>query len=393
MNFCLAHSNSQDGVCGCPGFWKANTWQQECPGFHLPITNTTSWPQLPYPVFEMGNAQSRLPASDDPPKQTCFFWYHGVCRRGSQCRFEHKTHITWPIPPPPEYVHHRPCHLPLCPLRTVLIEFQQAHMKPETEQLDGQLDGAMVSTATTEGSEMSDTSSDSEADSELSGDGGNRRVLATEVASDEPSNLIRSPSISGSEDGNIEVGLHVDELSKANDNAHVLNKTLNIRISTTTNNNLEAIDSSLPTSHPSSLNECGKGGDNAADLPGQQTTTITDACTEALTSTTVIEIDERGLHAPDVRVPVMQSPMKLDSHEGCFNDTGGKRRRSSSFDIDASLPKPKHTKRAPTMMPNNSFSDPNTPVINSYNLLIKTSPPNGPQLLTDEPREGCFYCK
>ncbi len=262
-------------------------------------------------------------------------------------------------------------------------------MKPETEQLDGQLDGAMVSTATTEGYEMSDTSSDSEAESELSSAGANGRVLAAEVANDEPSNLIRAPSISGSEDDNMEVGLHTDEFSRASDNAHVLHKISDMRISTTTNNNVEAIDSSLPTSQPSSLNESGKGEDNVADLQDQQTTTSTDACTEALASTTAFEIDERGLNAPDVRVPVVQSPMELDSHNGCFKDTGGKRRRSGSFDIDASLPKPKNTKRAPTMMPNNSFSDPNTPVINSYNLLIKTSP----RLLSNEPQEGCFYCK
>ncbi|KAF2792790.1 hypothetical protein K505DRAFT_362603 [Melanomma pulvis-pyrius CBS 109.77] len=57
-----------------------------------------------------------------PPKETCFFWYHGECPLGDKCDRMHEAHITWPIPPPLDYVHSDPCHLPLCPMKEGMEE-------------------------------------------------------------------------------------------------------------------------------------------------------------------------------------------------------------------------------------------------------------------------------
>lgn len=71
------------------------------------------------------------PPPPGQPKETCFFWYHGECRRGDRCHLAHETHITWPISVPPGYVHRIPCDLPLCPLRHDMVAFKEGTRKRE----------------------------------------------------------------------------------------------------------------------------------------------------------------------------------------------------------------------------------------------------------------------
>ncbi|KAF1345467.1 hypothetical protein BDV97DRAFT_424661 [Delphinella strobiligena] len=48
--------------------------------------------------------------------EICFFWYHGSCRRGRQCRMLHKmTNPPSFVQLPPGYVHYVPCGLEWCP--------------------------------------------------------------------------------------------------------------------------------------------------------------------------------------------------------------------------------------------------------------------------------------
>jgi hypothetical protein len=60
-------------------------------------------------------------ADPEKPQETCFFWYHGDCRRGAACDRKHEARITWPISIPPGFVHWQECSLPLCPLRKDLV--------------------------------------------------------------------------------------------------------------------------------------------------------------------------------------------------------------------------------------------------------------------------------
>ena len=48
--------------------------------------------------------------------ETCFFWYHGTCKRGVNCPMLHR--LTSPpsfVQPPPDYMHYVPCGLAWCP--------------------------------------------------------------------------------------------------------------------------------------------------------------------------------------------------------------------------------------------------------------------------------------
>lgn len=48
--------------------------------------------------------------------ETCFFWYHGKCKRGNMCPMLHG--LTQPpsfVQPPPDYMHYVPCNLDWCP--------------------------------------------------------------------------------------------------------------------------------------------------------------------------------------------------------------------------------------------------------------------------------------
>jgi len=49
-------------------------------------------------------------------RETCFFWYHGTCKRGVNCPMLHR--LTSPpsfVQPPPDYMHYVPCGLAWCP--------------------------------------------------------------------------------------------------------------------------------------------------------------------------------------------------------------------------------------------------------------------------------------
>ncbi|KAF2654097.1 hypothetical protein K491DRAFT_492094 [Lophiostoma macrostomum CBS 122681] len=145
--------SSHGGVCGCPSFWglasnpdtppstpttatllpspssTATTVQASPPrvAWHSPAASSSSArsshriengrPTMPIPYT--------FPTPPGPPKETCFFWYHGVCKRDKACPFEHKAHITWPITVPRGYVHWEVCQLPLCPLRDGLEEIER----------------------------------------------------------------------------------------------------------------------------------------------------------------------------------------------------------------------------------------------------------------------------
>ncbi|KAF2708392.1 hypothetical protein K504DRAFT_492046 [Pleomassaria siparia CBS 279.74] len=149
---------TRGSVCGCLGLWGFETAQpagKQTPDLHSPyhpchstpfqlssssaVTSLSQWSSKPpcgpalhpvaprslveaYPITSRHALVTPYPAPSGPPKETCFFWYHGECRLGLQCHRAHETHVTWPIPPPPKYVHWSICHLPLCPLRDGLEE-------------------------------------------------------------------------------------------------------------------------------------------------------------------------------------------------------------------------------------------------------------------------------
>ena len=144
------------GVCGCPEFWQLADSLREDRASSFGVTSTSSYglSALDSPVTSSVNsiplthrtrAPQITPAPPGPIKDTCFFWYHGTCRRGRGCDRPHEVHPTWPISPPPNYRHFQPCTLPLCPLRT--------DMPAVTNNQDNQRHGA-----TTAGENSKDTS-------------------------------------------------------------------------------------------------------------------------------------------------------------------------------------------------------------------------------------------
>ncbi|KAH7075562.1 hypothetical protein BKA63DRAFT_565631 [Paraphoma chrysanthemicola] len=85
---------------------------------------------------------------EGPPRETCFFWYHGTCHRGAQCKFAHESHMTWPMAPPPGFVHYEKCNLPLYPLRQDLVGLKKTQENKnitKAAQIGGQMDGAALS--------------------------------------------------------------------------------------------------------------------------------------------------------------------------------------------------------------------------------------------------------
>ncbi|KZM20922.1 uncharacterized protein EKO05_0006382 [Ascochyta rabiei] len=173
------HFNIHSGVCGCPEFWVPAQRLQidRDPSTLRDMTNTHSdrntadsrfGPSVNHiPVPSRTKTQPVTTAPPGPPKETCFFWYHGSCRRGDDCDRPHEAHPTWPIPPPPGFRHFQPCMLPLCPLRADLAAIK----KPQEYQrrcraIGGQMDGAAFSRATTSSrsSSYGDNSSNTNAD-------------------------------------------------------------------------------------------------------------------------------------------------------------------------------------------------------------------------------------
>ncbi|KAI8934847.1 hypothetical protein NX059_008526 [Plenodomus lindquistii] len=140
------HDKDQDGVCGCPEFWKHAKAKGSA-------SKSTSRPPTTTPTRttkDTNNMRSPSPTPSGGPKETCFFWYHGQCRRGDQCQFQHKTHITWPIVPPPGYVHYKPCVLPFCPLNSNQVSLNEQNAQRRKDLgLGGQVDGAFMSRTTT----------------------------------------------------------------------------------------------------------------------------------------------------------------------------------------------------------------------------------------------------
>jgi hypothetical protein len=123
---------SQDGVCGCREYWERKNSRAE-------LKDSTT---------DASSTRLRSPSSTPPgpPREICFFWYHGTCRRGAECKLAHESHITWPMTPPPGFVHFEPCDLPLCPLRQDLVAFKDKQKRREcASQMGGRLDGATMS--------------------------------------------------------------------------------------------------------------------------------------------------------------------------------------------------------------------------------------------------------
>ncbi|KAH6618518.1 hypothetical protein C7974DRAFT_31522 [Boeremia exigua] len=149
--------DTHDGVCGCPEFWKTMRQSQTEPAPSLQEVANTRHGGLSSNVNSMPptNAtknQFGSPAPPGPPKETCFFWYHGTCRRGEACDRPHQLHPTWPIPPPPGFRHFQPCKLPLCPLREDLEAANKAQENQHLRRrMGGQVDGDATSRETTTG--------------------------------------------------------------------------------------------------------------------------------------------------------------------------------------------------------------------------------------------------
>jgi hypothetical protein len=123
-------NSTQDGVCGCPQFWELNP------------EHVASTPDID--VIEDNGTGPGFPSSTppDPPREICFFWYHGNCRRGKQCKLAHESHITWPMSAPPRYMHYDACNLVLCPLRRGLVALEQE--RKSSPKVDSQVDGAAM---------------------------------------------------------------------------------------------------------------------------------------------------------------------------------------------------------------------------------------------------------
>ncbi|KAJ8108713.1 hypothetical protein OPT61_g7976 [Boeremia exigua] len=148
------HFDTHDGVCGCPEFWQATVHLQDDRASSLQETSTALHApngQLKsrvdsIPLPDRTKSQAITPAPPGPPKETCFFWYHGTCRRGIGCDRPHEAHHTWPIPPPPGFRHFEPCTLPLCPLRTDLdVSATSQKQQRRGRTMTGQVDGAAFS--------------------------------------------------------------------------------------------------------------------------------------------------------------------------------------------------------------------------------------------------------
>jgi hypothetical protein len=129
--------DTQDGVCGCPQFWERKVSR-------LQVQSNTDSNTKENPT-EHTSSCTTPPGS---PREICFFWYHGTCRRGDQCKLAHESYITWPMTAPPGFAHFTLCTLSLCPLRQNLVAFTQTEMRKQEKpspQLGGQIDGTALS--------------------------------------------------------------------------------------------------------------------------------------------------------------------------------------------------------------------------------------------------------
>lgn len=122
------------GVCGCEEFWARA----------LPGQLAKPVPQATPTISTAHEHESHTLMQRSADMPTCFFWYHGQCRRES-CQYEHSMRPTLPILPPPGFVHSRPCQLPLCPLREGNAAADQANNSDQ--QLGDQADGVPLNRA------------------------------------------------------------------------------------------------------------------------------------------------------------------------------------------------------------------------------------------------------
>lgn len=174
------HFDTHDGVCGCPEFWQATrrTQTDQSSSTLREISNTRYSQNAPnskfsssvnaIPLPDRAKIHPTTPGLSGPPKETCFFWYHGACRRGNECDRPHEAHPTWPIPPPPGFRHFQPCTLPLCPLRTDSEAARRLQEYQGRRTISSQIDGAAFSRATTAGESSSDSDSANSTDTDMS---------------------------------------------------------------------------------------------------------------------------------------------------------------------------------------------------------------------------------
>jgi hypothetical protein len=124
-------NSTQDGVCGCVQFWE------------LTPKGDDPSPDIAESKPDETGLRSPSPTPPGPPREICFFWYHGNCRRGGQCKLAHKSHITWPMSAPPGYMHYEPCKLVLCPLRQDLVDLEKE--RKSSPEVGAQVGEASVS--------------------------------------------------------------------------------------------------------------------------------------------------------------------------------------------------------------------------------------------------------
>jgi hypothetical protein len=122
-------NSTQDGVCGCLQFWELKP-KHDDPSADIAASKKADETGLRYPS----------PTPPGPSQDICFFWYHGNCRRGGQCKLAHESHITWPMSASPGYMHYEPCELVFCPLRHDLLVLERE--RKSSQKVGGQVDGA-----------------------------------------------------------------------------------------------------------------------------------------------------------------------------------------------------------------------------------------------------------
>ncbi|KAJ4381142.1 hypothetical protein N0V86_003489 [Didymella sp. IMI 355093] len=97
------HFNINNGVCGCPEFWRpAQRLQHDRPSSAFrEISSARCSPSTPVrqvsssvnsiPLPDRKKAQQMTPAPPGPPKETCFFWYHGSSSDKPQEYYRRRT--------------------------------------------------------------------------------------------------------------------------------------------------------------------------------------------------------------------------------------------------------------------------------------------------------------
>lgn len=138
-------------ICGCPGFWVPFTDTSSvkpsdlarasfnsstgCIYSHNHFRSSVTHSSTAAPPRTIHNPPASYMSQLEPHarpsrelRETCIFWYHGSCRRGTDCHLEHELNHNWPMSRPPRYNHdRRRCELKFCPFRTDLVEMMQRY--------------------------------------------------------------------------------------------------------------------------------------------------------------------------------------------------------------------------------------------------------------------------